>query len=832
MRVRIVLFCFLLGLFFQVVPANPFTGTVVPDKTRRIPVAVANPVPATPSPMNPANVAPLLSTRWDEGCFYNGACPADPTASSSCLHTLAGSGAVAVAQVLKFYGYPLQGTGEHGYVHPVYGIQYTNFGNSSYSWSEYPDSLTGNHPALAALISQCGIAQDMDYGVTSSISEPANLDSGMVKYFGYPKAAIWKNKPDYPDATWISMIKGELDAGHPLIFCGYNYNGSQHRFFICDGYQNNSFHINWGRGGISDGYFDLAGLILDTVNYSYNQRALFDLTPSIPPPANITMDFENVADFSLTFNDWTVNDVDKHTTYGITDYTFPHQMEAMAFLCFNPTAVTPSMAADPAIQPHGGQRFGACFSSNPPSNNDWFISPRIQLGTGGSFSFWIKSYNNLYGVDEYQVAISTTDNNPSSFVSLTGSTPLQTTTTWAKKVFNLSAYNNQKVYIAIHCVSNDHFLMMIDDLVIQPQAAAFVTADFVAEKTIVKVGDTVRFTDQSTGAPISWKWSFTGGIPSTSDQQTPPPVIYTEQGTFAVSLKVSNGTQSDSITRDGYITVSGYPSSMSLDFESLTDFFLDFSPWTTLDVSGGETYGITNVTFPHYMEPMAWICFNPSHTSPPLTNMQAHSGQKLGCCFSSMPPKNPNNKWLISPKLSLAYSPKIEFFVQTYNSLYGDEKFNVAVSTTNTNPSSFVTLNNNPETAPSSWTKMSYSLAGYAHQDVYVGIQCITDNGFIMMIDDINITSLVGMDEHDKAGRLQIYPNPASHEVTLRLSDPVHGRALIELVNSLGQVAGSWSKSIENNVVTFNVDDIPSGLYLLQFIQDNRTLSGKLSIIH
>ncbi|MDD4555209.1 MAG: C10 family peptidase [Bacteroidales bacterium] len=829
MRLRILLFCLLIGC---VSGTRALTSAGVPDKTRKSPPPVVNPVFKSDSPNRPASVAPLLSTRWDEDCFYNGSCPADPAATSSCLHTLAGCGAVAMAQIMKYYGYPSHGTGEHGYVHPVYGIQYANFGNTSYTWSAYPDSITGNHEALATLISKCGIAQDMNYGIQSSVSEPANLDSALIKYFGYPKAAAWKNKDDYPLTTWISMLKTELDAGHPLILCGYNYNGSQHRFFICDGYLNDSFHINWGRGGVSDGYFELSNLIPDTIDFSYNQCALFDLTPATPPPANITMDFENIADFSLTFNDWTVNDVDKHATYGITNYTFPHQMEEMAFLCFNPAAVTPSMATDPAIQPHGGQRFGACFSSNPPSNNDWFISPRVQLGTGGSFSFWIKSYNDLYGVDEYQVAISTTDNNPSSFVPLTGATPLQTTTIWSKKVFNLSAYNNQQVYIAIHCVSNDHFLMMIDDLVIQPQAAAFITADFVADKTIVKVGDTVHFTDQSTGAPVSWKWNFTGGIPSTSDQQTPPPVIYTEPGTFAVSLKVSNGTQSDSITRNGYITVNGYPSSMSLDFESLTDFILDFSPWTTLDVNGGDTYGITNVTFPHYMEPMAWICFNPSHTSPPLTNMQAHSCQKLGCCFSSMPPKNPNNKWLISPKLSLAYSPRIEFFVQTYNPLYGDETFNVAVSTTDTDPSSFVTINNNPETAPSTWTKMSYNLADYAHQDVYLGIQCTTNNGFILMLDDINISSLVGTEEQDMESRLFIYPNPASREVIIRTLQPAHGQVLIELVNSLGRVAGSWLHPVENGMITLTVDDIPVGLYLLRFSMGKQELTGKLSIIH
>ncbi|MFZ4562220.1 MAG: choice-of-anchor J domain-containing protein [Bacteroidales bacterium] len=550
-----------------------------------------------------------------------------------------------------------------------------------------------------------------------------------------------------------------------------------------------------------------------------------------------TMDFENIQDFSLTFGDWTVNDVDKHDTYGILNHSFPHQSEPMAFLCFNPALVAPSMASDQAIQPHSGLRFGACFSSNPPSNNDWFISPKIQLGTNGSFSFWIKSYNDTYLVDDYLVAVSTTDNSPASFISVTGTDTLHTTTAWVKKTFSLVNYNNQLVYVAIHCVSNDHFLMMIDDLEIKPEASANVTADFSSDKTTVNVGESVSFIDQSSGNPTSWLWAFTGATPATSTLQNPSAIKYAAAGTYPVKLKVSNGTSADSITKEAFITVTSYPSSISLDFESVSDFSLVFSPWNVLDVRGGNTYGINQPSglpyaFPHANEPMAYICFNPSATTPPMTNLLPHTGQKLGCSFSSVPPLNPNDKWLITPRMGLGINPRIEFWVQTYNPFYGDEKYNVAVSVSDQKPSSFVLVNATPESAPAAWTKRSYDLSAYTNQDVYIGIQCITDNGFIFLIDDIMIESTVGIGEKMLSDQPVIFPNPATDQINLNFRESKPREMRIKLINAQGVEIRRWNHLVFSETVSLDVHDIPRGVYVLTTENGTEVVSHKVSVVH
>ena len=86
-------------------------------------------------------------------------------------------------------------------------------------------------------------------------------------------------------------------------------------------------------------------------------------------------------------------------------------------------------------------------------------------------------------------------------------------------------------------------------------------ANFIATPTTQVPGGTVAFTDLSTGNPISWNWTIT---PSTgwsyasgsSSYSQNPVVLFTTQGQYTVKLEVSNGYQSDSLTRVNYIIIT------------------------------------------------------------------------------------------------------------------------------------------------------------------------------------------------------------------------------------------------------------------------------------
>ena len=63
---------------------------------------------------------------------------------------------------------------------------------------------------------------------------------------------------------------------------------------------------------------------------------------------------------------------------------------------------------------------------------------------------------------------------------------------------------------------------------------------FIQDETVVLIGDTVHYTNQSIGYEISSNWSFGGGNPSASTDENPV-VVYSTAGTFEVMLTVTDG---------------------------------------------------------------------------------------------------------------------------------------------------------------------------------------------------------------------------------------------------------------------------------------------------
>ncbi|MCC6727395.1 MAG: PKD domain-containing protein, partial [Saprospiraceae bacterium] len=83
-------------------------------------------------------------------------------------------------------------------------------------------------------------------------------------------------------------------------------------------------------------------------------------------------------------------------------------------------------------------------------------------------------------------------------------------------------------------------------------------ADFSASPTSGCPTLAVNFQDQSSPNTLTWTWSFPGGTPSTSSLQNPT-VIYTNPGTYSVTLTASNPAGNDQEVRTAYITVGSTP---------------------------------------------------------------------------------------------------------------------------------------------------------------------------------------------------------------------------------------------------------------------------------
>lgn len=241
----------------------------------------SNPTPL-PSLMS---TTPLTTTTWSQGCFYNDACPADNTLGTTrCGRVPTGCVATAFSQVLKYHNYPAQGTGTNSYS-SNYGTLSANFGATTYNWSSMPNKLLAANPDAAQLLFHAGVAVNMTYTANSSSAYTTAVRTALVNKFKYASSAQNVTKSSYTNTQWDNLIRGEIDAQRVAIISGHDPAANAGHAFIADGYQGtNSFHINWGWNGSSDGYFLLTALNPSSYAFNSNVGAIIGIKPISTAP--------------------------------------------------------------------------------------------------------------------------------------------------------------------------------------------------------------------------------------------------------------------------------------------------------------------------------------------------------------------------------------------------------------------------------------------------------------------------------------------------------------------------------------------------------------------
>lgn len=326
-------------------------------------------------------VNPLLSTIWDQGEYYNEMCPVDYSSTTGNDHVWAGCVATAMAQVMKYWEYPLQGSGSHGYNHPDYGYQYANFGSTTYNWSNMPNSVTNLNSDVQTLLYHCGVSVDMDYGPDGSGACSEDVPGALEDYFNYNSDLYFAEKNSYSSSTWENMLRDELDNSRPLYYSGSGTGG--HAFNV-DGYQGtNYFHFNWGWSGYYNGYFYLSNLNPGTHNFTQYQAAVFNIHPD---------DFLPTMDITPTSIDVAVAP-DETTTVDLTisnDGDAPLYWEGSTFTVekgFDPSAYPtyPEVTAGMKLKTRDDDH--SCGLASQPAPNDPFgltvdMPPRDEFGYG------------------------------------------------------------------------------------------------------------------------------------------------------------------------------------------------------------------------------------------------------------------------------------------------------------------------------------------------------------------------------------------------------------------------------------------------------------------
>ncbi|CAM3996303.1 T9SS-dependent choice-of-anchor J family protein [Flavobacterium antarcticum] len=183
--------------------------------------------------------------------------------------------------------------------------------------------------------------------------------------------------------------------------------------------------------------------------------------------------FETYTDFAISnVGAWTLIDVDLNNPYFIGTTSFDNAAAVRSFMVFNTTTTTPPLlpSAEGDWTARTGNKSMNCMASQASPgpvaiNNDWLISPQINLGTSGNVvSFWAKSVSTEYGNEKFKVGISAGNTTANVTLLSAGIITTPATATWAQYTYAVPAsFNGQPVYFSINCVSEDQYGLSVDD---------------------------------------------------------------------------------------------------------------------------------------------------------------------------------------------------------------------------------------------------------------------------------------------------------------------------------------------------------------------------------
>lgn len=251
------------------------------------------------------NIAPLVTTNWDQGNPYNRLCPAHNSGPGG--HVYAGCVATAMSMVMKYWNWPTQGNGTHSYTPEGFPTQNVNFGTTTYDWNNMPNALSYNSTnaqiqAVGTLMWHCGVSVDMMYGYASSGAHSQDVPDALSDYFRYTSYMQRLERNQYMKAEWEAMLLANLELGFPLYYSGTDLSSDGGHAFVCDGYResDNKFHFNWGWSGSFNNYFAIDALNTYSGYFNDNQSAIFDMVPDyifsniIAGPEDLSIEATNV----------------------------------------------------------------------------------------------------------------------------------------------------------------------------------------------------------------------------------------------------------------------------------------------------------------------------------------------------------------------------------------------------------------------------------------------------------------------------------------------------------------------------------------------------------
>ena len=217
-------------------------------------------------------VPALLTTKWNQGTYFNTYCPWDIQGDDG--HVVTGCVATAMSQMMNYHGHPYTGSGGSSYVPQPYGRITVKFYEQTYNYNAMPNVPSGYSNEMAKLLLHCGVAVQMGYSASGSGAHSVTAAEALRRHFKYDSAWICPRQLYDSVHEWHNALKSEINLRRPIYYSADN--GHDGHAFVVDGYDEDSkFHVNWGWGGSGDGFFTISdNNPSDMMSFIYHAEAI------------------------------------------------------------------------------------------------------------------------------------------------------------------------------------------------------------------------------------------------------------------------------------------------------------------------------------------------------------------------------------------------------------------------------------------------------------------------------------------------------------------------------------------------------------------------------
>ncbi|RJR42362.1 MAG: peptidase C10 [Deltaproteobacteria bacterium] len=219
-------------------------------------------------------VAPFVKSRWNQTTVGGAACYnyyTPPYAAGDADNYPSGCVATAMAQLMRYFRWPLSGVGTGSYTIYIDGyadstsLRGGNGAGGAYPWSSMPlvpsAPSTAERQAIGALLHDAGAAVNMDYAAAGSGTDTLYAAAAFTGPFKYSnaKTAINSTATNLAAANRDRMVNPNLHAKYPILF-GITGPAGGHAI-VCDGYGYQTgaayHHLNMGWAGYADAWYNL-----------------------------------------------------------------------------------------------------------------------------------------------------------------------------------------------------------------------------------------------------------------------------------------------------------------------------------------------------------------------------------------------------------------------------------------------------------------------------------------------------------------------------------------------------------------------------------------------